>query len=90
MKKVILSILILFQISWTWTFSLYIRLGAVHPVYYIPQMQKDIAHLGYWAFILDLIIFLALFFIIQPTYRRYMANTVDASGHEPLDNKTDN
>ena len=90
MKKVILSILILFKISWTWTLSLYIRLGAVHPVYYIPQMQKDIAHLGYWAFILDLIIFLALFFIIQPTYRRDMANTVDASGHEPLDNKTDN
>ena len=90
MKKVILSILILFKISWTWTLSLYIRLGAVHPVYYIPQMQKDIAHLGYWAFILDLIIFLALFFIIQPTYRRDMANTVDASGNEPLDNKADN
>jgi len=90
MKKAILGILILFQISWTWTLSLYIRLGAVHPIHYLPQMQKDIEYLGYWAVLLDLTVFIALFFVLRPTYLKYRVNTVDASGHEPLDNKTDN
>ena len=90
MNKAILGILILFQISWTWTLSLYIRLGAVHPIYFLPQMQRDIEYLGYWAFLLDFIVFIALFFVLRPAYLKYKVNTVDASVHEPLDNKTDN
>ena len=84
-----LAILILFQIAWTWTLSLYIRLGAVSPVIYLPQMLKDIEKLGAWAFLLDLIVFIALYHIIKPHYRRWQGITKDASEDEPLDNKTD-
>ena len=85
-----LAILILFQIAWTWTLSLYIRLGAVSPVVYLPQMLKDIEKLGAWAFLLDLIVFVALYYVIKPHYQRLRGSTEDSSLHEPLDNKTDN
>jgi|TARA_R110002020_G_scaffold210696_2_gene416905 hypothetical protein len=85
-----LAILILVQIAWTWTLSLYIRLGAVSPVVYLPQMLKDIEKLGAWAFLLDLIVFIALYHVIKPHYRKWKGFPKDASEDEPLDNKTDN
>ena len=85
-----LAILILFQIAWTWTLSLYIRLGAVSPVIYLPQMLEDIEKLGAWAFILDFIVFVAMYHIIKPHYLRLRSSKMDALGDEPLDNKTDN
>jgi|TARA_R110001592_G_scaffold219921_1_gene474438 hypothetical protein len=90
MKRAILGVLILFQLAWTWTLSLYIRFGAAHPLIYIPQMQKDIEYLGAWLYIVDIIVFFALFFIIRPAYLKYVETQKDASLHEPLDNKTDN
>lgn len=85
-----LAILILFQIAWTWTLSLYIRLGAVSPVVYLPQMLNDIEKIGAWAFLLDLIVFIAIYHVIKPHYLRRRGTSEDASGDEPLDNKTDN
>ena len=90
MNKATLGFLILFQIAWTWTLSLYIRLGAVSPMAYIPQMLSDIQYLGAWAFLLDLIVFVALYYVIKPHYQRLRGSTEDSSLHEPLDNKTDN
>lgn len=90
MKKWAISFLVLIQIAWTWTLTLYIRLGAVHPFIYIPQMQEDIEYLGYWALLLDVVVFTALYFVLRPTYRKYKRNKEDASLREPLDNKTDN
>ena len=85
-----LALLILFQLAWTWSLSLYIRLGAVSPVVYLPQMLKDIEKLGAWAFLLDLIVFIALYHVIKPHYRRLKGNKEDALNEEPLDNKTTN
>tara|TARA_R110000824_G_scaffold87287_2_gene215304 strand:- start:883 stop:1044 length:162 start_codon:yes stop_codon:yes gene_type:complete len=53
-------------------------------------MQKDIEYLGAWLYIVDIIVFFALFFIIRPAYLKYVETQKDASLHEPLDNKTDN
>ena len=85
-----LALLILFQVAWTWSLSLYIRLGAVSPVVYLPQMLRDLENLGAWAFLLDAIFFIALYLVIKPHYLRRRGTSVDASGDEPLDNKTDN
>ncbi len=85
-----LALLILFQVAWTWSLSLYIRLGAVSPVVYLPQMLKDIEKLGAWAFLLDLIVFIALYHVIKPHYRRLKGNKEDALNEEPLDNKNTN
>ena len=85
-----LALLILFQLAWTWSLSLYIRLGAVSPVVYLPQMLKDIEKLGAWAFLLDLIVFIALYHVIKPHYRRLKENKEDALNEEPLDNKNTN
>lgn len=85
-----LALLILFQVAWTWSLSLYIRLGAVSPVVYLPQMLKDIEKLGAWAFLLDLIVFIALYHVIKPHYRRLRGNKEDALNEEPLDNKNTN
>ena len=60
MNRATLGLLILFQIAWTWTLSLYIRLGWVSPLIYLPQMLRDIEYLGAWAFILDFIVFTAI------------------------------
>ena len=90
MNKAMFGLLVLFQIAWTWTLSLYIRLGWVSPLIYLPQMIEDIEKLGAWAFILDLIVFVALFYVIKPHYQRLRGSTEDSSLHEPLDNKTDN
>ena len=90
MNKATLWLLILFQIAWTWTLSLYIRLGAVSPMAYIPQMLSDIQYLGAWAFLLDLIVFIALYYVIKPHYQRLRGNREDALNEEPLDNKTTN
>ncbi len=85
-----LALLILFQVAWTWSLRLYIRLGAVSPVVYLPQMLKDIEKLGAWAFLLDLIVFIALYHVIKPHYRRLQGNKEDALNEEPLDNKNTN
>jgi len=85
-----LALLILFQLAWTWSLSLYIRLGAVSPVVYLPQMLKDIEKLGAWAFLLDLIVFIALYHVIKPHYHRLKGNKEDALNEEPLDNKNTN
>ena len=90
MNKATLGILILFQIAWTWTLSLYIRVGIEHPLLLLPQMQKDIEYLGPWAFLLDVVVFTALFFVVKPHLRRRSGATEDSSLREPLDNKTDN
>jgi hypothetical protein len=90
MNKATVGLLIIFQISWTWTLSLYIRLGWVSPLIFLPQMLSDIEYLGAWAFLLDLVIFVALYFIIKPHYLKRSGATEDALVHEPLDNKTDN
>ena len=85
-----LALLILFQLAWTWSLSLYIRLGAVSPVIYLPQMIKDIENLGAWAFLLDFIVFLALYYVTKPHYQRLRGNREDALNEEPLDNKNTN
>ena len=90
MNRATLGLLILFQLAWTWTLSLYIRLGSVSPLIYLPQMIEDIENLGAWAFLLDFIVFLALYYIIKPHYHRLRGNKEDALVREPLDNKTDN
>ena len=36
-SRPLVGLLILFQIAWTWSLSLYIRLGAVSPVIYLPK-----------------------------------------------------
>tara|TARA_B110000444_G_scaffold247769_1_gene270815 strand:- start:464 stop:736 length:273 start_codon:yes stop_codon:yes gene_type:complete len=90
MNRATLGLLILFQIAWTWTLSLYIRLGWVSPLIYLPQMLRDIEYLGAWAFILDFIVFTALYFVIKPHLWRNSDAMEDASEDEPLDNKTDN
>tara|TARA_B100000427_G_C15249469_1_gene481497 strand:- start:391 stop:663 length:273 start_codon:yes stop_codon:yes gene_type:complete len=90
MNKAMFGLLVLFQIAWTWTLSLYIRLGWVSPLVYLPQMIEDIENLGAWAFLLDFIVFLALYYIIKPHYHRLRGNKEDALVREPLDNKTDN
>mgnify|MGYP003127054068 FL=1 len=90
MKKATVGFLILFQLAWTWTLSLYIRLGAVSPLIFLPQMLEDIENLGAWAFLIDFIVFLALYYIIKPHYHRLRGNKEDALVREPLDNKTDN
>ena len=46
MNKATVGLLIIFQIAWTWTLSLYIRLGWVSPVVYLPQMLHDLENLG--------------------------------------------
>ena len=89
-SRPLVGFLILFQIAWTWSLSLYIRLGAVSPVVYLPQMIKDIEKLGAWAFLLDLIVFIALYHVIKPHYQRLRGNREDALNEEPLDNKTTN
>jgi len=89
-SRPLVGFLILFQIAWTWSLSLYIRLGAVSPVIYLPQMIKDIENLGAWAFLLDLIVFIALYHVIKPHYRRLRGNKEDALNEEPLDNKNTN
>jgi len=90
MKRATFGLLVLFQIAWTWTLSLYIRFGASSPQLYLPQMMKDIEYLGAWAFLLDFIVFLALYFVIKPHIRRRSDATEDSFVREPLDNKTDN
>lgn len=90
MKKATVGFLILFQLAWTWTLSLYIRLGAVSPLIFLPQMLKDIENLGAWAFLIDFIVFLALYYVIKPHYQRLRGSTEDSLVREPLDNKTDN
>ena len=90
MNKAMFGLLVLFQIAWTWTLSLYIRLGWVSPLIYLPQMIEDIENLGAWAFLIDFIVFLALYYVIKPHYHRLRDNKGDALVREPLDNKTDN
>ena len=90
MKKATVGFLILFQLAWTWTLRLYIRLGAVSPLIFLPQMLEDIENLGAWAFLIDFIVFLALYYVIKPHYQRLRGSTEDALVREPLDNKTDN
>tara|TARA_B100001778_G_scaffold80298_4_gene64977 strand:+ start:6005 stop:6277 length:273 start_codon:yes stop_codon:yes gene_type:complete len=90
MNRATLGLLILFQLAWTWTLSLYIRLGSVSPLIYLPQMIEDIENLGAWAFLIDFIVFLALYYVIKPHYQRLRDNKGDALVREPLDNKTDN
>ena len=90
MNKAMFGLLVLFQIAWTWTLSLYIRLGWVSPLVYLPQMIEDIENLGAWAFLIDFIVFLALYYVIKPHYQRLRDNKGDALVREPLDNKTDN
>ena len=90
MNKAMFGLLVLFQIAWTWTLSLYIRLGWVSPLIYLPQMIEDIENLGAWAFLIDFIVFLALYYVIKPHYQRLRDNKGDALVREPLDNKTDN
>ena len=90
MNRATLGLLILFQLAWTWTLSLYIRLGWVSPLIYLPQMIEDIENLGAWAFLIDFIVFLALYYVIKPHYQRLRDNKGDALVREPLDNKTDN
>ena len=89
-SRPLVGFLILFQIAWTWSLSLYIRLGAVSPIIYLPQMIEDIEKLGAWAFLLDLIVFVALYYVLKPHYQRLRGSTEDSSLREPLDNKTDN
>jgi hypothetical protein len=90
MNRATVGLLIIFQFAWTWTLSLYIRLGWVSPVVYLPQMLRDLENLGAWAFLLDVIFFVALYLVIKPHYLRRGETSVNASGDEPLDNKTDN
>ncbi len=89
-SRPLVGFLILFQIAWTWSLSLYIRLGAVSPVIYLPQMIEDIENLVAWAFLIDFIVFLALYYVIKPHYQRLRGSTEDSLVREPLDNKTDN
>ena len=90
MSRATLGLLILFQIAWTWTLSLYIRLGWASPLIYLPKMMRDIEYLGAWAFILDFIVFISLYFVIKPHLWRDSDAMEDALKDEPLDNKTDN
>tara|TARA_R110001606_G_scaffold383689_1_gene546079 strand:- start:2998 stop:3270 length:273 start_codon:yes stop_codon:yes gene_type:complete len=90
MNKATIGLLIIFQFAWTWTLSLYIRLGWSSPTVYLPQMLSDLENLGAWAFLIDAIFLLALYFVIKPHYLRRRGTSEDASGDEPLDNKTDN
>ena len=53
-------------------------------------MIEDIEKLGAWAFLLDLIVFIALYYVIKPHYQRLRGNREDALNEEPLDNKTTN
>jgi len=77
-KLGILSFCILFLLSWTWYLTIILRIGIVHPLITIDYLYSDLEYLGPFAFILDILFLIIIWFCYK-----YMKS-------EQLDKDTDN
>jgi len=69
----LVSVCILFLMSWTWYLTIVIRVGLVSPLKVMEIMSNDLIYLGKWAFILD-ILFLLLVYVF---YKKVKSKQLD-------------
>ena len=68
---------ILFLLSWTWLLTIFLRAGFLHPLETIEYISSDLAHIGPFAFLLDIFVFSVIFM----AYRRAKSKQLDKDTH---------
>ncbi len=69
----IFTFCVLFLLSWTWLLTIYIRAGFLHPLETMDYLSSDLAYIGPFAFILDIIVILIVFV----AYKRAKSKQLD-------------
>ena len=64
---------ILFLLSWTWLLTIFLRAGFLHPLETIEYLSSDLAYIGPFAFLLDILVVLIIF----TAYRRAKSKQLD-------------
>jgi len=64
---------ILFLLSWTWLLTIFLRAGFLHPLETMEYLSSDLAYIGPFAFLLDILVVLIIF----TAYRRAKSKQLD-------------
>jgi hypothetical protein len=68
---------ILFLLSWTWLLTIFLRAGFLHPLETMEYLSSDLAYIGPFAFLLDILVFLIIF----TAYKRAKSKQLDKDTH---------
>ena len=68
---------ILFLLSWTWLLTIFLRAGFLHPLETMEYLSSDLAYIGPFAFLLDILVVLIIF----TAYRRAKSKQLDKDTH---------
>ncbi len=68
---------ILFLLSWTWLLTIFLRAGFLHPLETMKYLSSDLEHIGPFAFLLDILVFLIIF----TAYKRAKSKQLDKDTH---------
>jgi hypothetical protein len=63
---------ILFLLSWTWLLTIFLRAGFLHPLETMEYLSSDLAYIGPFAFLLDILVISIVFL----AYKRAKIKTI--------------
>lgn len=64
---------ILFLLSWTWLLTIFLRAGFLHPLETMEYLSSDLAYIGPFAFLLDILVISIIFL----AYKRAKSKQLD-------------